>query len=79
MASRRNPQPCVCGCTYEDFRRGMSFAEVRRMLWDQEDPSRPGWFRQKRRRCVLGQMREMKLHAWDMVHGYCEALMGVAA
>jgi len=57
----------------------MSFAEVRRMLWDQEDPSRPGWFRQKRRRCVLGQMREMKLHAWDMVHGYCEALMGVAA
>ncbi len=50
----------------------MTFAEVRRMLWDQEDRNRPGWWRQKRRSSVLGFARELKLHAWDCVHGYCE-------
>lgn len=72
MASRRTPPPCVCGCTYDMFRLGMTFAEVRRMLWDQEDRNRPGWWRQKRRRSVLGYARELKLHAWDLVHGHCE-------
>jgi hypothetical protein len=51
----------------------MSFADVRRMMWDQEDRNRPGWWRQKRRSGVLGYMRELKIHAWDMVHGYCVA------
>ena len=79
MASRRTPQPCVCGCTYDTFRLGMSFSEVRRMMWNQEDKNRPGWWRQKRRHGVLGYARELKLHAWDSVHGYCEAAMGAAA
>lgn len=65
-------RPCLCGMRYDEFRLGMSFAEARHMLWDQEDPKRPGWFRQKRRRSVLGFMREMKKHAFDMVHRYCE-------
>jgi hypothetical protein len=56
----------------------MSFAEVRRMLWDQEDRNRPGWYRQKRRHCVLGYMRELKIHAWDALHGYCEQLREAA-
>ena len=78
MASRRTPRPCVCGCTYEEFRLGMTFAEVRRMLWDQEDRNRPGWWRQKRRSSVLGYARELKLHAWDALHGYCEQLQEAA-
>ena len=63
----------MCGCTYDEFRLGMSFAEVRSMLWDQEDPNRPGWFRQKRRNSVLGYARELKMHAWDVTHGWCIA------
>ncbi len=50
----------------------MTFADVRRMLWDQEDPNRPGWWRQKRRHCVLGYARELKLMAWSHIHGGCE-------
>ena len=57
----------------------MTFAEVRQMLWDQEDRNRPGWYRQKRRRSVLGYARELKLHAWDMTHGYCEQMLEAAA
>lgn len=72
MASKRTPSPCACGCTYDDFRLGMTFADVRRMLWDQEDPNRPGWWRQKRRHCVLGYARELKLMAWSHIHGGCE-------
>jgi len=71
VASRSTPRPCVCGCTYEEFRLGMTFAEVRRMMWNQEDRNRPGWWRQKRRRGVLGYARELKLHAWDVMHGMC--------
>lgn len=69
----------MCGCTYDTFRLGMTFTEVRRMLWDQEDPNRPGWWRQKRRSSVLGLARELKLHAWDLVHRYCEMEMEAAA
>ncbi len=79
MASRRTPAACVCGCTYAEFRLGMSFAEVRRMMWDQEDRNRPGWWRQKRRHGVLGYMRELKIHAFYALHRYCEDAMGVAA
>lgn len=71
MGSRSTPRPCVCGCTYEDFRLGMTFGDVVKMMWDQEDPNRPGWWRQKRKKSVLGYMRELKLHAWDVTHGYC--------
>jgi predicted dehydrogenase len=50
----------------------MTFADARRMMWNQEDPNRPGWYRQKRRRSVLGFMRELKIHSFDMIHRYCE-------
>lgn len=73
VRSRTTPPPCVCGCTYDDFHLGMTFAEVRRMMRDQEDPNRPGWWRQKRRHSVLGYWRELKIHCWQMVHGYCES------
>lgn len=71
MASRRTPRPCVCGCTYEQHRTGLTFRDVRRLMIDQEDPNRPGWWRQKRRRSVLGYWRELKIHLWHSTHGYC--------
>jgi len=79
VANRRTPSTCACGVAYADHRLGMTFAEARRMMWDQEDPSRPGWFRQKRRRSVLGFMRELKIHSFYAIHHYCEDVMGVAA
>jgi predicted dehydrogenase len=65
--------------TYEAFRLGMTFAEVRRMMWNHVDPNRPGWWRQKRRHCVLGFMRELKIHSFYATHRYCEDAMEVAA
>jgi hypothetical protein len=78
MASRRTPQPCTCGATYESHRLGMTFADARKMMWDQEDPSRPGWWRQKRRHSVLGYLRELKIHSWYAMHSYCEQMQEAA-
>lgn len=57
----------------------MSFADARRMLWDQEDPNRPGWWRQKRRHSVLGLMRELKIHSFYAIHRYCDSELEAAA
>ncbi len=75
MPSRRTPRPCACGACYEDLRTGLTFREVRAMLYDQEDRNRPGWWRQKRRNSVLGFWRELKLKLWDSMHGYCAEVM----
>jgi predicted dehydrogenase len=72
VASKRTPRPCACGATYGEHRLGMSFADARRMLWNVEDPNRPGWWRQKRRHSVLGLMRELKIHSFYAIHHYCE-------
>ena len=77
--TRLSPGPCVCGGTYKEHRLGMTFAEVRRMMWDQEDHNRLGWWRQKRRRSVLGYMRELKIHSFYAIHRYCETEMEAAA
>jgi len=76
--TKRTPPQCVCGATYEEHRLGMSFAEARRMLWDQPDPNRPGWYRQKRRHSVLGVLREMKIHTWHAIHDGCADRLGLA-
>lgn len=48
--------------TYDDFRTGLTFAEVRRMLWvSSPDPSK---WRYKRRNTVLGHWRALKLQMW---------------
>ena len=78
MASRRTPPRCTCGCTYEEHRTGLTFRDVRRMMFDQEDPNRPGWWRQKRRRSVLGLWRELKIHMWYQMHNYCEQMQEAA-
>lgn len=61
---------CVCGATYESHRTGLTFGEVRRMMFvSHEDPT---LWRQKRRRGVLGFWRELKIHSWEALHGACE-------
>lgn len=48
---------------YEDFRTGLTFSDVRRMLWvDNPDPST---WRHKSRGVVLGYWRSLKLQMWD--------------
>lgn len=74
-----NGTKCVCGERYEKFRTGETFASVRRMMRNLPDPNRPGWFRQKRRRCVLGYWHELKQRMWTMRHGWCEAAANEAA
>jgi len=48
--------------TYDQFRTGLTFREVRRMLWvDNQDPST---WRYKRRRTVLGFWHQLKQQLW---------------
>ena len=77
--TRRTPPRCACGATYEDHRLGITFADARKMLWNVPDPNRPGWYRQKRRRSVLGFLRELKIHSFYAAHRYCEVLEELAA
>lgn len=71
---------CSCGARYKDFRstddsgRVLTFAKVRSMMFNQPDSKREGWWRQKRRRSVLGYWHELKLMQWRMFHGYCESV-----
>jgi hypothetical protein len=70
VAHRRTPPRCVCGVTYAEFRTGLTFADVRRMMWCASDD--PKMWRSKRRRSVLGFFRELKLNMFDAHHGYCD-------
>jgi hypothetical protein len=48
--------------TYDEFRTGLTFAEVRRMLWVGSDDPRD--WRYKRRHTVLGFWHQLKLQLW---------------
>lgn len=48
--------------TYEDFRTGLTFSDVREMMYVSNDD--PKTWRQKRRGSVLGFWREIKLSMW---------------
>jgi hypothetical protein len=48
--------------TYDQFRTGLTFAEVRRMLWVNSPD--PAMWRYKRRNTVLGHWRAIKLAMW---------------
>lgn len=72
MPSQRTPPPCLrCGTSYHDFRTGLTFAQVRRMMF-RGSPDDPSTWRQKRRRGVLGHWREIKISMWYSEHGGCE-------
>jgi hypothetical protein len=72
MPSRRTPTRCVCGCTYEECKTGLTFADVRKMMWRASDD--PKEWRQKRRRSVLGFWKELKLELWEQFHGFCSEM-----
>lgn len=57
--------------TYDEFRTGLTFREVRRMLWVNNDD--PATWRYKRRRTVLGFWHQLKLQLWNQ---YLDALDG---
>jgi hypothetical protein len=48
---------------YDDFRTGLTFGEVRRMLWS-SNPDPTTW-KYKRRHTVLGVWRSLKLAMYD--------------
>lgn len=52
----------ACGISYQDFRTGLTFAEVRNMMFVGSDDC--GQWRHKRRHSVLGFWHELKLQAW---------------
>ena len=63
------PDQCpVCGLAYHDFRTGLTFKDVREMLWT---PGPPPW-RQKRRRSVLGFWHQIKQIQWSQHIDECE-------
>lgn len=51
--------------TYRAFRTGLTFRDVRAMMWTPEDD--PSSWRSKRRRSVLGFWRELKLQMWEQI------------
>jgi hypothetical protein len=59
---RRKRKPKAFDGTYETFRTGLTFREVRRVLWVNND-DRSTW-RYKRRRTVLGFWHQLKLQLW---------------
>lgn len=58
-----NSQECPgCGVTYGDFRTGLTYREVRQMLWDYSPD--PAEWTYKRRGTVLGNWFAIKQQLW---------------
>lgn len=53
------------GDSYDKFRTGLSYSDVRSMLWSQNDD--PGTWRYKRRHTVLGLWHSLKKDMWAEV------------
>lgn len=68
----RPPAACPCGCTYDAFRTGLSFAVVRSLMRVSDDD--PRRWRQKRRSGVLGFWHELKVQLWYSHLGDCGAI-----
>lgn len=64
-----------CGLEYNDFRTGMTFADVRALLWVSN--SDPSTWRHKRRHTVLGLWREIKLNLWEQHLDMCGEIVEV--
>lgn len=65
-----NDDECeVCGLKYRDLRTGLTFADVKAMLWKGPDPET--WV-YKRRNTVLGLWHQIKQSMWDEHLYHCE-------
>jgi len=59
-----NHEECPgCELTYGKFRTGLTYDEVRKMLWD-NSPDRDDWS-YKRRGTILGSWHAMKKQLWE--------------
>lgn len=67
------PAPAATVVTYDEFRTGLSFREVRQMLWVNNDD--PKTWRYKRRHTVLGFWHQLKQQLWSQ---YLDAIDGEA-
>lgn len=72
----RRPCRCVCGAAYDDMRTGMTFTEVKRMMFVHNDD--PSTWRYRRRHSVLGYWHMLKLSFWYSAHDACEAALSKA-
>jgi len=73
MARRRSQEALscpTCGIDYRDFTTGLSFADVRQLLWTGDD--RPENWRYKRRNTVLGKWRQIKAEFWNQHLDTCD-------
>ena len=66
------PAPCACGATYDEFKTGYTFAEVRRMLWVSSDD--PEQWQNKSKAAVFRLWGQLKRDLWAAPHGYCQAI-----
>jgi hypothetical protein len=66
-----NDQTCeFCGLKYRDYKTGLTFSDVRMMLWVGDDDY-TRW-KYKRRHTVLGLWHSIKLRLWDSHQYECE-------
>jgi len=63
MSKHKDIQCPCCGIQYDDFRTGLTFADVRGMLWVESENSED--WKYKRRHTVLGLWHSIKLAQWD--------------
>jgi len=59
-----------CDLKYDNFRTGFTFAEVKNMMWT-NDEDREKW-RNRRRPAVLGFWMELKQNMWTSHKGECD-------
>lgn len=60
---------CTCGARFDAFRTGLTFADVKQLMYVGE--ADPTLWRNKSRRAVLGHWHEIKRDLWDQAHGHC--------
>lgn len=69
--SKHNDETCShCGLVYRDLRTGLTYPEVRMLLWV-GDPDYKTW-KYKRRHTVLGLWGQLKLVLWREHLEFCE-------
>jgi len=60
----------VCGLAYDNFRTGMTFADVKEEMYVASENSEDWVY--KRRRCVLRRWHKIKLAMWEYHKDECE-------
>lgn len=64
------PPDCVCGQRYDEFRTGLTFRQVRRMMYV-SSPDPRDWLN-RRRRGVLGFWHQLKRELYLYSHRGCK-------